>query len=176
MVCYDSTGKVIAKKNHQGYNDASAWSRGQAWALYGYTVMYRETQNKKYLEQAEKIAAYYLNHPNLPKDKIPYWDFNAPNIPTEEKDASAAAIVASVLLELQQYSKKNKQHYIQSAEAMLHSLSTLPYKAEPHSNNNFILKHSMGSKTLGKEVDQPLIYADYYYLEALLRYQKLTSK
>jgi unsaturated chondroitin disaccharide hydrolase len=176
VVCYDSTGKVIAKKNHQGYNDASAWSRGQAWALYGYTVMYRETRNKKYLEQAEKIAEYYLNHPNLPKDKIPYWDFNAPDIPSEEKDASAGAIVASALLELQQYSKKNKKHYIASAEAMLHSLSLPPYKAEPGSNNNFILKHSMGSKTLRKEVDQPLIYADYYYLEALLRYQKLTSK
>lgn len=176
VVCYDSTGKVIAKKNHQGYNDASAWSRGQAWALYGYTVMYRETRDKKYLEQAEKIAEYYLNHTNLPKDKIPYWDFNASNIPAEERDASAGAIVASALLELQQYSKKNRKYYIQSAKAMLHSLSALPYRAEPGSNNNFILKHSMGSKTLGKEVDQPLIYADYYYLEALLRYQKLTSK
>ncbi|SMC57037.1 glycoside hydrolase family 88 protein [Pedobacter nyackensis] len=176
VVCYDSTGKVLARKNHQGYNDASAWSRGQAWALYGYTVMYRETRNKQYLEKAEKIADYYLHHPNLPTDKIPYWDFNAPNIPSEEKDASAAAVVASALLELQQYSKKNREVYIQSAEAMLVSLSLPPYKAEPGSNNNFILKHSMGSKTLGKEVDQPLIYADYYYLEALLRYQGLASK
>lgn len=176
VVCYDSTGRVLAKKNHQGYNDASAWSRGQAWALYGYTAMYRETRHRKYLEKAEKIADYYLQNPNLPADKIPYWDFNAPNIPSEEKDASAAAVVASALLELQQYSKKNKKSYIRSAEAILLALSLPPYKAETGSNNNFILKHSMGSKTLGKEVDQPLIYADYYYLEALLRYQELTYK
>lgn len=175
VVCYDSTGKVLAKKNHQGYNDASAWSRGQAWALYGYTVMYRETKNKKYLKKAEQIAAYYLQHPNLPIDKVPYWDFNAPNIPAEEKDASAAAIVASALLELQKYSDKNKNLYLTSAEHMLLSLSKSPYKAEYGNNNNFILMHSMGSKTLGKEVDKPLVYADYYYLEALLRYKEIAE-
>lgn len=176
VVCYDSLGRVVAKKNHQGYNDASAWSRGQAWALYGYTVMYRETQNKKYLKKAEQIAAYYLQHPNLPIDKVPYWDFNAPKIPDEERDASAAAVVASALLELQKYSARNKKFYLKSAEHMLLSLSGSPYKAEQGSNNNFILKHSMGSKTLNKEVDRPLIYADYYYLEALLRYKEIIGQ
>lgn len=176
VVCYDNEGRVLAKKNHQGYNDASAWARGQAWALYGYTVMYRETKNKKYLKKAEQIAAYYLRHRNLPADKVPYWDFNAPNIPAEERDASAAAVVASALLELQEYTVRHRGLYLKSAESMLLSLSKAPYKAEPGTNNNFLLKHSMGSKTLGKEVDQPLIYADYYYLEALLRYKKLTAR
>jgi rhamnogalacturonyl hydrolase YesR len=173
VICYDSTGNVLAKKNHQGYNDESSWSRGQAWALYGYTVMYRQTKQVKYLKQAQKIAAYYLNHPNLPADKIPFWDFNAPNIPNEGRDASAAAIVASALLELQQYSAKNRKLYIKTAEDMLLNLSEKPYKADQGANNIFILNHSMGAKSLGKEVDQPLIYADYYYLEALLRYQKI---
>lgn len=175
VICYDSDGKVLAKKNHQGYNDQSAWSRGQAWALYGYTVLYRETHKVKYLKQAQKVAAYFLEHSNLPSDKIPYWDFNAPNIPNEERDVSAATIVASALLELQEYSKKNTIEYMKLAEAILLSLSTSKYKADLGTNNNFILKHSMGSKTLNKEVDQPLIYADYYYLEALLRYQKINS-
>jgi uncharacterized protein YyaL (SSP411 family) len=105
VVDYDTiTNQVLAKKTHQGAADESAWARGQAWGLYGFTVMYRETNDKKYLEQAEKIATFYLNHPNMPADKVPYWDFNAPNIPNEPRDASAAAIAASALLELSGYS------------------------------------------------------------------------
>jgi len=175
VVCYDKTnGDVLAKKTAQGAADESAWARGQAWGLYGFTVMYRETKDKKYLYQAIKIADFYLNHPNLPADKIPYWDFNAPNIPNEERDASAGAIAASALLELSQYAPKNKgQHYFRQAEIMLTSLGSPAYRAGTGENNNFLLKHSVGSKPAKSEVDEPLVYADYYYLEALLRYDKM---
>ncbi|OIN58872.1 glycoside hydrolase family 88 protein [Arsenicibacter rosenii] len=176
VVCYGPNGEVEAKVTHQGYSDESAWARGQAWALYGYTDMYRETKDKKYLAQAEKIADFILNHPNLPADKIPYWDFNAPNIPNEERDASAGAITASALLELSTYTGKKGKVYFDAAEQMLQSLSGDAYLAKPGENNNFILKHSVGAKPLKSEIDTPLVYADYYYLEALLRYQKLAKR
>jgi rhamnogalacturonyl hydrolase YesR len=173
VVCYDTDGTVLARKNHQGYNDASAWARGQIWALYGYTVMYRETRQQRYLEQAEKIAAWFLHHPNLPADKVPYWDFNAPGIPLEERDASAAAVAAAALLELAQYTATQKQFYINNARSMLTSLSSPAYRPAVGKAHQFLLEHSVGSKTLGKEVNQPLVYADYYYLEALLRLKRL---
>lgn len=176
VVCYGPGGKVLKQATAQGYSDSSAWGRGQCWGLYGFTVMYRETKQKKYLDQAEHIAQFILNNPNLPADKIPYWDFNAPNIPNEERDASAGAILASALLELSQYSKANSKQYFNTAETILQSLSSAKYKAEPGTNGNFILKHSVGSKPQKSEVDVPLIYADYYYLEALLRYEKLVKK
>ncbi|TCC88803.1 glucuronyl hydrolase [Pedobacter frigiditerrae] len=173
VVCYGEAGKVLAKKTHQGLADSSAWSRGQGWALYGYTVMYRETKNKKYLELAENVAKFVLNHPNLPKDKIPYWDFNAPG---EERDASAAAVIASGLLELSQYSNLNSKLYFNTAKMMLTSLASPTYKAKIGTNRSFILKHSVGSKPHQSEVNVPLVYADYYYLEALLRYDLITKK
>lgn len=177
VVAYDKDGKVLARKTHQGASDESAWARGQAWALYGFTVMYRETRDKKYLEQANKIANFYINHPNLPEDKIPYWDFNAPGIPNEERDASAGAIASSALLELSTYtSKKYSKKYFKTAEKMLESLSSPVYRSALGENNNFLLKHSVGSKPGKSEVDVPLIYADYYYLEALLRYDQLKKK
>ncbi len=174
-VCYDVDGKVLVKKTWQGYSDSSSWARGQAWALYGYTMMYRETKKKEYLLQAQKVATFYLNHPNLPKDKIPYWDFNAPKIPNEERDASAAAVVASALLELSNYVPAKKQLYFKSAETMLQALSRDGYTYKQGEGHGFILKHSVGFKPKGGEIDVPLVYADYYYLEALLRYQKLVS-
>ena len=168
------TGAVKQKKTAQGFADESAWARGQAWGLYGYTVMYRETKDKKYLEQANRIAHFILTNPNLPADKIPYWDFNAPNIPNEERDASAAAIAASALLELSRYTTKNKsQKYFKDAETMLLTLSSPAYRAGTGENNNFLLKHSVGSKPAKSEVNVPLVYADYYYLEALLRYDAM---
>ncbi len=176
VICYGEGGKVLRKKTHQGYADESAWARGQAWALYGYTVMYRETKLKRYLEQAEKIAKFYLNNPNLPKDKIPYWDFNAPNIPNEERDASAGAITASALLELSKIvGGKKGQEYFKNAEEMLLSLSNDVYKAKIGTNNHFILMHSTGHKPGKSEIDVPLVYADYYYLEGLLRYKALVK-
>ncbi|WP_337042759.1 glycoside hydrolase family 88 protein [Emticicia sp. 17c] len=174
VIAYGENGEVLKKGTHQGYAAESAWARGQAWALYGYTDMYRETKDRKYLAQAEKIADFYLNHPNLPQDKIPYWDFNAPNIPNEERDASAGAITASALLELSTYVNKAKSKvYFNAAETMLQSLAGPAYKANLGENNHFILKHSVGAKPLKSEIDVPLVYADYYFLEALLRYQKL---
>lgn len=176
VVCYLPGTKVFRKKTHQGAADSSAWARGQAWALYGYTMMYRETKDKKYLAQAEGIAKFIINHPNLPADKIPYWDFNAPNLPNEERDASAGAIVASALIELSAYSKKNKTFYFSTAEQMLASLASPAYTAKVNENNNFILKHSVGHKPGNSEINTPIVYADYYYLEALLRYKKVVGK
>ena len=171
VICYGPNGEVLAKKTHQGAADESAWARGQAWGLYGYTVMYRETKDPKYLAQAHKIAAFILNNPNLPADKIPYWDYSKPN---EERDASAGAITASALFELAQYSTaKQKAYYIQNATKMLETLSSQAFKAQIGQNNHFILMHSTGHKPGNSEVDVPLVYADYYYLEALLRYNQL---
>jgi unsaturated chondroitin disaccharide hydrolase len=168
VVDYDTaTGKVVKKNTHQGFADESAWSRGQAWGLYGYTMCYRETRNPLYLRQAEKIAAYFLHHPNLREEKVPYWDFNAPNIPDEPRDASAAAVMASGLFELSKYSK-NKKEYLKTANTILESLTNY-YRSAIGTNEGFILVHSTGSKPSNSEVDVPLNYADYYYLEALLR-------
>lgn len=166
------TGAVIKKVTHQGFSDESAWARGQAWGLYGYTMMYRFTKDRKYLDQANKIAAFLLNHPNLPKDKIPYWDFNAPDIPNAKRDASAGAIIASALLELAQYSSGSlKKNYIADATTMIQALSST-YRSAPGANKGFILQHSVGHLLNNSEVDVSLTYADYYYLEALDRYKR----
>lgn len=176
VICYDENGKVLVKKQHQGYQDESTWSRGHAWAIYGYVTMYRETKDKKYLDFAQKITDFYLNHPNLPTDKIPYWDFSAPNIPNEERDASAGAITASALLELSTYSGAKGKRYYADAVKMLESLSSPAYRAALGENNNFLIKHCVGAKGLNSEIDVPLVYADYYYLEGLLRYQRHNKK
>jgi uncharacterized protein YyaL (SSP411 family) len=136
-------------------------------------MCFRETGNKAYLAQAEKIADYILNHPNLPKDGVPYWDFNAPNIPAEPRDASAAAVIASGLYELSVYSKSGKK-YRKAADKLIESL-TKNYRAKIGEARGFILLHSTGSKPSNSEVDVPLSYADYYYLEALLRMKKLNG-
>lgn len=175
VVSYDTiTGEPHLKVTHQGYADDSAWSRGQAWGLYGYTMMYRETGEKEYLDIARKIARFIITHPNLPEDKIPYWDFNAPDIPNAVRDASAAAISASALIELSGYvDKEEKKQFLGTAETMLRSLSSPEYLAEPGTNCYFTLKHSTGHFSGNSEVDVPLTYADYYYVEALMRLKKL---
>jgi len=166
VVDYDTaTGRVVKRMTWQGYSDSSAWARGQAWGLYAYTMCYRETGDETYLKQAEHIAAYIL--PRLPEDKVPYWDFNAPGIPDEPRDASAAAVTASGLYELSRYSHQGKE-YRQTADKILQSL-TDHYRSGIGANSGFILLHSTGSKPSKSEVDVPLNYADYYYLEALLR-------
>jgi hypothetical protein len=172
VVDYDTiTGKPIHKQTHQGYSHSSAWSRGQAWALYGYTMCYRFTKDLAYLKQAEGIAKFILSHPNLPKDLVPYWDFNAPNIPNEHRDASAAALNASALYELSLYSNNGK-YFKQTADKILASL-TKSYRSPIGENKGWILLHSTGSKPSNSEVDVPINYADYYYIEALLRNKKL---
>ena len=165
------TGEVRSKQTAQGFADESAWARGQAWGLYGYTVCYRYTKNNKYIEQAEKIADFIFNNKNLPTDLIPYWDYNASNIPNEPRDASAAAVTASALYELYEYTGNND--YIEKADLILKSLSGADYQAKLGENGNFILMHSVGSIPHGNEIDVPLNYADYYYLEALLRMKDL---
>jgi len=168
VVDYNPKTGIVRKKNtHQGYQDESTWSRGQAWALYGYTMCYRETGDLRYLSQADKIAKWLFNHPNMPADGIPYWDFNAPEIPNEPRDVSAATVIASALYELSTFSKE-KERYLQQADKILDSLSQ-HYLAKKGESKGFILLHSTGSKPSGTEVDKPLSYADYYFLEALLR-------
>ncbi len=174
VVDYDPvTGQVRQKNTHQGYSDESAWARGQAWGLYGFTVCYRETKNRTYLQQAEKIATFILNHPRLPADLVPYWDFDAPLIPDEPRDASAAAITASALYELSTYSQNSKV-FRAAADKILTSLST-QYISPIGQNRGFILLHSTGHKPAKNEINVPLIYADYYYLEALLRRKQLNK-
>lgn len=169
-----TTGSVQKRRTQQGLADESAWARGQAWGLYGFTLMYRETKDPKYLKQAENIANFILNHPNLPADKIPYWDFDAPTGPTTPRDASAGAIISSALIELSGYTKgKPSKKYLSTAEKMLHSLSSPAFRASYGENGGFLLKHSVGSFPHGGEVDVPLNYTDYYYVEAMLRYRNL---
>ncbi len=168
VVDYDTiTGEVRQKNTHQGYADESAWARGQAWGLYGYTMTYRFTENIDFLKQAEKIANFLLGHPNLPEDLVPYWDYDASGIPDEPRDVSAAAIMASALYELCTYSEKGA-YYKETADRIMESLETT-YASAPGENYGFILGHSVGARPMDSEVDVPLNYADYYYLEALVR-------
>ena len=172
VVDYDpETGEVRSRQTAQGYAHESAWARGQAWALYGFTLCYRYTGDKKYLNQAVRIHDFIFNNKNLPKDLVPYWDYDAPNIPYEPRDASAAACVASALYELSGYA--HKKNYINQADKILESLSSPAYRAETGTNGNFILMHSVGSIPHNQEIDVPLNYADYYYLEALIRKRNL---
>lgn len=180
VVDYDAaTGKVLAKRTHQGVTDESAWARGQGWGLYGYTMCYKNTKNPAFLTQAENIAKFIINHPRMPKDKIPVWDFDVHNATGVEepapRDASAAAVIASALLDLSTQVKDGKK-YFDYAEEILKSLSSDEYLAKPGENGLFILKHSVGAFLYNSEIDTPLDYADYYYLEALKRYTEITAK
>ncbi|HEX6180088.1 MAG TPA: glycoside hydrolase family 88 protein, partial [Chitinophagaceae bacterium] len=152
VIDYDSlTGQVRKRNTHQGFSHESAWSRGQAWALYGYTMCYRETKDPAYLQQAENIAKFILTHPNMPNDLVPYYDFDAPGIPNEPRDASAAAIIASALYELSTYSNKGKNYRI-SADKICVNL-TDNYRSRINEKVPFILLHSTGSKPSNSEVD-----------------------
>ena len=171
VAVYDTiTGNFIKGVTHQGHADSSLWARGQAWAIYGYTMIYRETQDKKFLRFAEKVTDLYLRR--LPKgDYVPFWDFDAPNIPNQPKDASAAAIVASALLELSQLedNDKKKEEYKQAAICMLKELSSERYQSRDK-KPSFLL-HSTGHYPNQSEVNASINYADYYYIEALIRYR-----
>lgn len=183
VINYDpESGKVLHKATMQGYTDSSTWARGQAWAIYGYTMVYRETKDPKYLDAAIRAANLFLNHKSLPDDLIPYWDFDVTNptfIPDwdasihptlELRDASAAAITASALFELSKYVVAEKDFYYTSAVTILENLSK-NYTGELGGNNNFLITHCVGSFPHNEEIDVPLVYADYYFLEALLRYK-----
>lgn len=178
VVSYDTiTGQPHAKNTHQGYADESAWARGQAWALYGYTMMFRETGKIEYLAQAKGVASFIMNHPNMHADKVPYWDFDTPDIPNATRDASAAAIMASAFIELSQLDKSDDaSHYLEYAEEQIRSLTSPAYLAKPGTNGGFILMHSTGNHNKNSEVDVPLSYADYYYVEALIRLKELQNE
>jgi len=173
VAVYDTlTGDFIKGVTHQGYADSTLWARGQAWAIYGYTIVYRETGDKKFLRFAEKVTDLYLSR--LPKGEfVPYWDFDAPNIPNEPRDASAAAVVASALLELHQIEddKSKAEEYKQAATDMLVDLSSDKYQSRK-CKPSFLL-HSTGHWPNKSEVDAAINYADYYYIEALTRYKKM---
>ncbi len=172
VIDYDpETGEVRGKQTAQGYADESIWARGQAWAIYGYTICYRYTHDKKYLDQSERIYDLIFKHKNLPEDLVPYWDYDAPNRPNEPRDASSAACTASALYEMSTYLPE--KNYKQTADAILKSLASPAYRAKVGTNGNFILMHSVGSIPHGAEIDVPLNYADYYFLEALMRKRDL---
>lgn len=177
VVNYDTiSGAVKVKATHQGFSDDSSWSRGQAWALYAYTMAYRETKDPAFLKQAEHIANYIIKIAKLPNDFIPFWDFSLKGNLEEPKDASAAAIMASALYELSTLTEQNESVYLKTANDIMDSLSSEAYFNKQGTNKGFLLKHSTGSKPKNSEVDVPLIYADYYFLEALSRKTKLTTK
>ena len=175
VVSYDTlSGIPHMKQTHQGASDESIWARGNAWGLYGYVVMYRETKKPGYLDQANAIAQLMMDHPNMPEDGIPYWDYLAPEIPGALRDASAGAIMASALIELSTLTEGElSSRYLAFAEKQLTALSSPEYLAEPGTNGFFILKRSVGHLPGKSEVDVPLTYADYYFVEALLRYKAL---
>lgn len=177
LVSFDpETGKPHVKQTVQGFADNSSWARGQAWGFYGYTMMYRETHNPKYLKQARRIANFIATHPHLPEDGVPYWDFDAEGIPNALRDASAAAIMACAFIELSQLDRKaNAGRWLSVAERQIRTLSTPAYQAEAGTQGGFILKHGVGHLPGKSEVDVPLTYADYYYVEALLRMKKLLA-
>ncbi len=189
VVDYDTlTGEVLDRATCQGFVDGSSWARGQAWGLYGLVTCYRYTRDAEFLEFAENVANYIISHPNLPEDMVPYWDYNVvdPGLAPEwdydpsrfdeiPRDASAAAITCSALFELCKYSDQHGKRYTDAATRILSSLASPDYLALEGRNRYFVLNHSVGSIPHGVEIDVPLVYADYYFLEALLRHTKLVS-
>ncbi len=170
LVDFDpENGTVRDIGSHQAFSGDSVWARGHAWAVYGFTMIYRYTGEARFLCQAEKTARYFLGHPHFPADGIPYWDLAAPHIPEEPRDSSAAAILASALIELDVLSGK-QGFYRDRAASILRTLVSPEYQALFRQNGCFLLKHGVGNRKEGTEVDVPLIYGDYYFLEALTRF------
>jgi rhamnogalacturonyl hydrolase YesR len=168
------TGEVENKQTHQGFSHESAWARGQAWGLYGFTMMYRETGMEEFLRQAEKIAEYIINQPGISEGKIPYWDFNAPNIPNEPYDASAGAIISAALFELCKFSG-NHDKYLKVANKLLETLTTTEFLSPVGDNMGFLLYHSTGHLPNNSEIDVPIVYADYYFLESIIKRKNMVE-
>ncbi len=174
VIDYDQkTGKIRRKMNFQGYADSSSWARGQAWGLYGFTEVYRDTDNEIFLKQAKNIADYIIDNSKIPNDKIPYWDYDAPEIPYAPRDASSAAITASAMLELAGFLPEKKDILIAYATDIIKELASEEYLAKEGENEGFILKHSVGNIHDGNETNVAIIYADYYFLESLIRWRRL---
>ena len=172
LVDYADDGTVLGEQTVQGFADESAWARGQAWALYGYAMMALEEKKAGNIDLADafygvaaKLEDWLL--PRLPEDGVPFWDFSQ----TDYRDASAGAIIASGLLKLREYrGAKDDGKGLRAAERILRTLASPEYLAEPRTNGGFLLKHSVGHLPNKSEVDVPLTYADYYFLEALTLY------
>ncbi len=171
IVDYDpETTWIRAIYAGQGADVLTPWARGQAWGIYGFTMMFRETGKKEYLARAVSLAEAVMNHPNLPDDKVPCWDLGVSAGEGVPRDASAAAVMASALIELSRLAPEGGR-FLDFAREQLLSLASPAYLAEPGSNGNFLLLHSTGHLPGDSEIDVPLVYADYYFLEALLRYR-----
>lgn len=174
VIDYDSSsGKILRKVTHQGYSDESAWARGQSWGLYGFTLAYRYTKDTIYFNLAKNIALFLMNHPNLPEDYIPYWDYNSPDIPNTSKDVSAAAIMASSLYELSELDNRNEA-YLNFADKIIESIYNNYLLND--SSKPFFTTSSVGNKNRNQEVGVPIIYADYYFIEALMRRWAINNK
>lgn len=176
VVDYDTlTGQPIWKGTHQGLADESVWARGQAWGLYGFTMVYRETRDRAFLDQAKAVADFLINNNAMPENNIPFWDLKDPELPNAPRDVSAAAIIASGLIELSDFVPEMRNSYLSYAREILTNL-TNDYRYEPSSDKSFFfLDKSVGNKPKGKEVSIPIIYADYYFMEALLRLKALDN-
>ncbi|MBC3759600.1 glycoside hydrolase family 88 protein [Hyunsoonleella sp. SJ7] len=169
---YDTiSGQVRGRVTHQGFGDETAWARGQGWAINGFTMAYRYTKDKKYLDRAEKTANYFIHHKNMPEDGIPYWDFDHPDIPNTSRDVSAATIVASALVELYGYTKN--EDYKDYSKKVVNSLKSKNYILPKDLDVPFILDHSFGDWSQRHEMDVPIVYGDYYFLQTMLRLQAL---
>ena len=176
VAVYDTlTGNFLRGQTHQGYADSSMWSRGQSWAIYGYTMVYRFTKGQRFLDHAQKVTDIYLKRlKETSDDWVPIWDMDDPRGQQAPKDASTACVVASALLELQQYVDAEKgKYYLEMAKNMLRDLSSDKYQSRD--KNVAFLMHSTGHHPAGSEIDASIIYADYYYIEALLRLKELNK-
>lgn len=168
VVVYDTiSGAAIQKVTHQGFNDESSWSRGQAWCVYGFTMAYRYTKDKNYLNQAVATTKFFLNHKNLPENGIPYWDFNDSNIPNAPKDVSASMVMSSALFELYGYTQN--EIFLKYSKKVLSSIKEKSFILDESIKAPFVLNHSTGNWPKNDEIDVPIVYADYYFLESLLR-------
>jgi len=166
-------GLVQEIRRGQGASCETAWSRGQSWAIYGYTMMFRESGDARYLAFAQKLADFAIGNPNMPDDGVPYWDYGAPG---EERDSSAGSIMASALLELSDFVPGDKgAAYRAFAVKQLLALASPAYFSEGDEIGHFLLKHGVGHKPALSEVDTPLDYGDYYFLEALLRFKAIAN-
>ena len=177
VINYDlkNPGRILEHRSGQGSPKAGGvWSRGHAWSIYGYTMFYRETKDPRYLARAIKSADFAINNPNMPEDGIPYWDYACPG---EERETSAGAIMASALLELAGFVKgEQAELYHAFAVKALTALASPAYFAPVGANGNFLLRHGVGHKPGNSEVDVPLNYGDYYFLEGLIRFNRLYTK
>ena len=176
VVDYDAkTGWVRAYHANQGADVRTPWARGQAWGIYGYTMIFRETGKREYLAKATSLAEFCMSHPNMPADKVPYWDFGVAPGESTPRDASAAAVMASALVELSQLTGDGGKKFLDYARDQLITLSSPAFLAEPGTNGGFILTRSTGHLPVNSEINVPLVYADYYFLEALLRYKAVVN-